>query len=332
MVKNKAIKVDLNKAIEKARSNFVKSEKGLGLQMVRGNNIPRPTKDHEFVHWKGSAWEVLTGIMGAPFGRIIQVSGKPDSGKTTHAMEFAKLGQMQDVVVIYWDIENKFSAKRFDKFVGGKSEDLLMVTSKLILEGSDMIDAYVHAIMEQNPNQKILIIWDSVGGSMAVGEAAKSKRESNQTAEQAKDNAKVMRGFVQLMERYKNRKTNEERIAVLLINQTYSSVRGPARQIESGGSKVEFFSSLIVQLKRTGTLFKTRDKIKRKLGIAVKATVKKNHLFDGEDTLAEMKLHIKAGGVFIDPTDPAAALLKGSEQVQNDPVEIAAGDDEGEEE
>lgn len=43
----------------------------------------------------GDHWKALTNLKGLPFGRIIQISGKPDSGKSTHAMAFMKFAQDQ---------------------------------------------------------------------------------------------------------------------------------------------------------------------------------------------------------------------------------------------
>lgn len=312
--------VDLNKVIEKARAIFKNKEKGLGKQLVRGSDIPKPTKNEDFVHWLNSSWELLTSIKGCPFGKIIQIAGKPDSGKSTHAMEFMSRAQKQGHIVILWDAEGKFGSKRFDTYFGGRSEDLLVVTSKMILEGSDMVDSYVHTMKELYPEKKIFIVWDSVGGTLPTAEFTKNKRDSRQMAEASKENAMVCRGFVQLMETYRDKKTSEYTISVLLINQTYANIGAPGQK-ESGGQKVEYFSSLIIQLTRKADLFRQRDGIKRKIGIKTRARVKKNHLFDGEDTLAEMVLDITAGGVTVNKADPAYKLASVEQQSKEDFVE-----------
>ena len=108
--------IDLDSIINKARSNFSRNEKGLGNQITTGSNIFRPTEDSHFICWKDSPWETLVGIRGVPFGRIVQIAGRPDSGKSTHAMAFMKQAQDQGIVVILWDAENKFSANRFDNY------------------------------------------------------------------------------------------------------------------------------------------------------------------------------------------------------------------------
>lgn len=298
--------LDLSKVLENARKDFSKNEKGLAMQISTGSQISRPTKDSDFVLYPGDHWLLLTGIKGIPFGKVVQIAGKPDSGKSSHAMAFMKEAQDTGYQVILWDAENKFSAVRFDKYFGGSSKDLLIVTNKTILEGGDLVVSLVKSIFEQDSKQKVLIVWDSVGGTLSSAEDVKNLRDSRQMAIAAKENGQVLHSLVNLMEQFKNKETNEERIAVLLINQTYANI-GSVGQKESGGQKVEYHSSLILQLTRKGDLNKVKDGIKRKTGIVTRAKVRKNHLFDGEDSIAELDLEVKAG------TISAAGKLKASE-------------------
>lgn len=319
--------LSMDKILQDARSVFKDSEKGLGQQIVSGSKMPKPTKDCEFVCWKKSPWEVLTGIRGIPFGRVVQIAGKPDSGKTSCAMEFLKRAQQQGHIPILWDIEGKFSTNRFNDQFKGNSDQLFVVTSKLILEGADMVDALIESIDKHYHDRKILLVWDSVGGSLSVSEEAKDKRAGKQMAEAAKENGIVVRGFIQQMEALRNRQSNEDRLGVLLINQTYSNI-GSHGQKEAGGQKVEFHSSIIVQLSRMADLEKVKNKVKYKVGIQSKAKMRKNHLLEGEDTVSELKLHVMSGGVYIDPKDPAVELLGGEIERSDDDGEVIETDDE----
>jgi RecA/RadA recombinase len=298
-VKNKkpAFKLDLNKLVNTVRASYGKTEQNLAKQISTGSSISRPTGDDAFVCWKNSPWAELTGIPGLPFGRIIQIAGRPDSGKSTHAMQFMKAAQEQNVLVILWDTEGKFSAKRFDKNFGGDSSQLITISSKMILEGASEIEKVITAAKDQDPDCKILIVWDSVGGSLAKNEGDDHDLlDGKQMASAAKENGAVMRATVRLMEKYKNRETNEDSITMLLINQLYSNI-GSVGSTNAGGQKVEYFSSLILQLSRKQDLTKVKDGIKRKIGIVTRAKVKKNHLFDGDDSIAELDLVITAGGI-----------------------------------
>lgn len=294
-VDSKKSTVDLSKLIEKARLAYGKDQ-SLAMQISTGSSISRPSKDTDFVCWANSPWQTLTGIRGIPFGRVVQIAGRPDSGKSTHAMQFMKLAQDQNVLVVLWDSERKFSAYRFDNYFGGDSNNMLIVNSNMILQGGDQVEKLVHAAMEDNPNRKILIVWDSVGGTLAQNEEENSLNNSKQMAASSKENGAVLRAFVRLMEKYKKRQSNEEMIAVLLINQSYANIGAPGQK-ESGGQKVEYFSSIILQLTRKEDLTKMQKGVKIKTGIVTRAKVKKNHLFDGEFSVAELDLTITAGGI-----------------------------------
>lgn len=287
--------IDINKLVNNVRASYGK-DKSLAEKISTGDNISRPTKPEHFVHWQNSPWSELTGILGIPFGKIVQIAGRPDSGKSTHAMQFMKLAQDQGVLVILLDVEGKFSTKRFDNYFGGDSSQLVIATSRMILEGGNEIERIIHSAKEQDQNIKILVVIDSIGGALAVNEGEDSLGAGKQMAAAAKENGQVMRAFVRLMEKYKNNETNEETIAALLINQTYANLGSPGQK-ESGGQKVEYFSSLILQLTRKQDLTKVKDGVKRKVGIVTRAKVKKNHLFDGEDSIAELDLVITAGGI-----------------------------------
>jgi len=293
MAKNSE-EIDYSAIIETTRKMFSGKEKGLGLQITTGKDITRPEKDSDFIMYPGEHWKQLTGIKGLPFGYTVQIAGRPDSGKTSHAMQFMAQAQKDGHAVLLWDVEGKFSAKRFDHYIGGDSKKLFAIKNRTILTGGDMVTANAKAFLEAYPKKKMLIVWDSVGGTLSSSEDEKDLRESRQMAMAAKENGMVLRAWTSLMEEYKNKETNEDRLAVLLINQSYANI-GSVGQKESGGQKVEYFSSLILQLTRKGDLTRIRDKVKRRIGITSRAKVKKNHLFDGEDTVAEMDLKVLAG-------------------------------------
>lgn len=307
--------IDLDKIINKAKDRFKKKDQGLALQLVRGDKIPKPSKPGEFVYWPDSPWHLLTGVPGLPFGRICQIAGRPDSGKSTHAMQFMKLAQEQGYFVVLWDSEGKFDANRFDNYFG-TSKDLLVVPSKIILDGADQVCAFTDSIHDAYPDRKMLVVWDSVGGTISKSSKDADLRDTKQLAEAAKENGQVLRHFVMKMEKYRNQETLEEKMAVLLINQTYANI-GSVGQKQSGGQKVEFHSSLIVELVRAGNLLKTRDKVQRRCGIKVKATCKKNHLMSTDDTIYKMNLDITAGGITVNASDPANHLVSEDHQAKD---------------
>lgn len=295
-------RLDIDKLVKKARDSYDKNSSGLAKQLSTGKTIMRPTEDKDFILWsRGDHWSTLTHLKGIPFGRIIQISGKPDSGKSTHAMAFMKFAQDQGALVILWDSEKKFSPNRFDTKIGGKSDELLVVNTNNIVDGANAIAKFVRAAKEMDPDIKILIVWDSVGASLNSTEDNEDEEDySKQPGVSAKENTYAIKKFNKLQNKYMNKTTGEETIATLVINQTYATIGiGVSTQVEKGGNELYYLSSVIIQLSRKQDLTRVRQGEKYKYGIVTRAKVKKNHLFDGDECIAEMDLVISADGVHL---------------------------------
>lgn len=292
--------LDINKLVKRAQESYSKKDSGLSKQLSTGKTIVRPNEDKDYILWtKGDHWQTLTHLRGIPFGRIIEISGKPDSGKSTHAAAFMKFAQDQNVLVILWDSEKKFSAKRFDEKIGGCSDNLLIVDTNNIVNGAKAVAHFVNCAKEMNPQSKVLIVWDSVGACVNSTEDNEENEDySKQPGVTAKENAYAIRKFNKLANKYINRETGEETIATLVINQTYANI-GSVGQTEKGGGEIYYLSSVIIQLSRKQDLTRVKKGEKYKYGIVTRAKVKKNHLFDGDECISEMDLVVSADGIHL---------------------------------
>jgi RecA/RadA recombinase len=322
--KNIVAGIDIDKLVKKAQDSYGKKDAGAAKRLATGRTIHRPNDDKDFVVWtKGDFWQTLTHLKGLPFGRIVEISGKPDSGKSSCAMCFMKFAQEQNVLVILWDAERKFSATRFDEKIGGKSDQLLIVDTNKIVDGAKAVAQFVHAAKEMDPEVKILIVWDSVGASLNSTEDKEEDEDfSQQPGVSAKENSYAVKKFVKLMNRYANKETGAENIAVLAINQTYSSIgMGAPTQIEKGGQALYYFSSLIIQLSRKGDLTRIKKGEKYKYGIITKAKAKKNHLFDGDECIAQLELVVSAEGIHLAKDVKNFDDIKGWDDAEEDDSE-----------
>jgi len=289
------LKLDLNKLVKDVRSAYGK-DKSRADQISTGDTIIRPKDDDDFIMWDNSAWSELVGLPGIPLNKIVQICGRPDSGKSTCAMEIMTRAQNQGFLVILIDSEGKFSKHRYDRHFKANSSELITINSRLILEAGDEVSKVVEVAKEQDPDCKILIVWDSIAASLSTGDSEKSLLDTQQMAAHSKENGRVLRHWINLMEKYKNRETNKGTMAVLLINQTYANIGAPGQK-ESGGQKIEYFSSLILQLTRKKDLTKTVKGVKMKSGIVTRGKIRKNHLFDGDYNVSELDLVVTAGGI-----------------------------------
>jgi RecA/RadA recombinase len=236
----------------------------------------------------------LTGLPCLPFNKIAQVAGKPDTGKSTTAGETMADAQRAGHYVILMDTEGKFDAVRFRDGLGGDPDEIMLVKTNEIRFGAQLMKDYINAIKAEDADAKILVVWDSVGGSLSRSETERNLADERhaQPGQEAKENGQVVRHLAGMFNKYPNS------IAVLLINQTYAKIgfmqKGDAAK---GGTGIEFFSSLIVMLKRIKVLTKTEKKVKVKAGIITRATVSKNHLSQGKTSVYQMDFVITAAGV-----------------------------------
>lgn len=293
------VSLDIDKIVNRAREFYGKTEKGLAKRLTTGDNLARPVNDSDFILWScGDYWQRLTNLRGLPFGKCCQISGRPDSGKSSSAAIFMASAQASGYYVILWDTEGKFGSVRYDQQLGGNSKTLLVVDTNSIEEGAKAVAYFVHAIKDQNKDAKILIVFDSVGAALTKSENASDEDESmsKQPGVQAKEIKWAIKKFIRLMNQYQDKETGAHAIALLVINQVYSNLMSPGLK-ESGGEGLFYASSLIIQLTRKKDLTKVKNGEKLKYGIVSRARVKKNHLFDGQESLAEMDIVVSSSGI-----------------------------------
>lgn len=291
------LKLNIQELVERAKGRFDKKSAVVARRMTTGDNIVLSTNPEDYIisNEIDKFWKPLTGIMGVSFGRIFQIAGKPDSGKSTAAALIMKAAQEQGVLVVLWDSEGKFDSTRFKDKMGADPSQLAIAPSRNILEGVQQVLAYVKTAKEMDPNIKILIVWDSVGASLNSAEDEENDDYSKQPGVTAKEVSWGIRRFNQLMERYRDENENYS-IAILCINQVYANI-GSVGHTQKGGKELQYLSSLILEMSRKGDLTRVKNKQKIKYGITTVARVKKNHLFGGEDCVAELDLVVSASGI-----------------------------------
>jgi RecA/RadA recombinase len=289
----KMSKFDIAAIVSDVQKLYSKDKKAQGM-IVTGDVIRQTYSEADGVPIPaGHPIRELAGLPCVPYNKIVQISGPPDSGKSTCAGELMASAQSTDHAVVVWDAEDKLDAQRFDKQFKGKAADLVVIKTNEILQGGEKMRKAVIAIKTRYPDAKVCLVWDSVGGSQARGAAEREldSEKHGQPGQDAKENGAVMKMFVGLINKY------PDSISILLINQVYAKIgfmqHGDA---ESGGKKVEFHSSLIIRLKRLKTLTKIVKGLKTKYGILTRATVGKNHLSQSETSLHQLDFEITAKG------------------------------------
>lgn len=286
-------KFDINAIVADVQKLYNKDKKSKDM-VTTGDSIRQVYEAKDGVPVpQGHPLSELVSLPCVPYNKIIQISGPPDSGKSTSSGQLMASAQKSNHIVILWDSEDKFDAHRFDTQFGGVSSQVALIKTNEILQGGEKVRKTVLAAKERYPDDKILIVWDSVGGSQARGAAEREldSEKHGQPGQDAKENGAVMKMLVGLINKY------PDSISIILINQVYAKIgfmqHGDA---ESGGKKIEFHSSLIIRLKRIKTLIKTVKGRKVKYGILTRGTVAKNHLSQSETSLHQLDFEITASG------------------------------------
>lgn len=237
----------------------------------------------------------MTGLPCLPYSKVVQVAGKPDTGKSTCAGEVMAAAQKAGFKVILWDAEDKFDATRFVVEFGGSvaPDNFFPIKTNETRKGGQIVKDIIKILKEDDKDCKILVVWDSVGASISRSEVERNLADEKygQPGQDAKENGAVIRHFVGTFNQY------PDSIAVLLVNQTYAKIGFMQKGDQAkGGSGIEYLSSLILFLKRIKILTRTEKKKKVKTGIVTRATIAKNHLSQGKTSVYQMDFVITAAG------------------------------------
>lgn len=285
-------KIDVKKIAALVQKLYQKDKKSLDI-VTTGDVIKAEYTDNDVILLSPTnPIRQLFGLPGLPYNKIIQCAGKPDSGKSTIAAELIVSAQKHGAQTIVWDSEDKLDTGRLTN-MGGKPDDILLAKTNEILKGGELVRKFITAIKDQDENAKILVVWDSAGGSQSRSHAEREldNERHAQPGQDAKEIGTVMKMLVGLINKY------PDSIAVYIANQTYAKIgfmmKGDAA---SGGSKLEFHSSGIVFLKRIKVLTKKVKGAEVKYGIVTRATVYKNHLSRGKTSIHKMDFEVTADG------------------------------------
>jgi RecA/RadA recombinase len=289
-------KYNIDEIVNDVRNLYKKDDKSKAM-ITTGDSIRQAfTAKDGIPVVEGHPLKELVGLPCVPYNKIIQVSGSPDTGKSTFCGQLMASAQKSGHIVILFDSEDKMDAQRFKKYFGGEPKDLLLIKTNEILQGGEKVRKSIIAAKTKYPEAKILFVWDSVGGSQSRAHAEKEldNEKHGQPGADARENGQVMKMLVALINKY------PDSIAVVLANQVYARIGFMQHgNQESGGKKIEFHSSLIIQLKRLKTLTKLVKGAKTKYGIISRATVSKNHLSQSDTSLHQLDFEITASGAAV---------------------------------
>jgi recombination protein RecA len=248
----------------------------------------------------------VTGYWGFPFGRIVEISGKEQTGKTTLAQQVAAQTQAMGGSVMLYDTEEKWDqvyaqltgvdlqrcltiqpvikAPKEEEEVDDdaayrskkdREKDDKASKKKKKSEGSKTVEAGIAAIdralqmwIDKGHTTPLTIIWDSIAGTPTAEEL--NDLTDKQPGVAARELRRAMRVLTS--------KVARAGCLLLLVNQTYEKIGmfgfGP-KHTTYGGGAIRYHATMRLELTRFGHLKHTDGTI---LGIEGIAKLIKNSL------------------------------------------------------
>lgn len=215
------------------------------------------------------ALDVITGG-GLPVGRLSEYYGDPSSGKSLIAAQVAANAQEDGYIVAYADTEGAVSIPMMEK-VGVNIDELIYAAPDTMEDVFNFFDSAIESKSQVDPDNKMVLIWDSVAASSTEAEQEKDYGKIGYM-----DHARVMS---QALRKIKG-KFAEHQVAALFLNQTREKlgVMFGDKVATFGGKAVSFYSSVRVYLDITTKLSRMDGKKKRIIGMNTKAICVKNKL------------------------------------------------------
>jgi recombination protein RecA len=251
------IKKDKPKTIDEVLSN---AEKAFGKNIIHrfGDGT---LVDAEVVPTGSWALDKALGVGGVPRGRVIEVFGQPSSGKSTVSLSIIAEAQKQKLDSAFIDAECALSIS-LAKGVGVNIDKLYISQPDY---GEQALDL---AIMLVESGKFAFIVIDSVAALIPKAELDGSMTDQ-QMGLQARMMGKALRKLTTI--------TASTNTSVVFINQVRDKIGGfgfGPKSDTPGGKALKFFSSVRLDVKRTGSL-KHGEKI---IGNKLKIIVVKNKL------------------------------------------------------
>ena len=219
-------------------------------------------------------FKLATGGDGFPCGHVTTIIGKPDSGKSTLAMEGMVSCQKLGGIVYLIDSEHKFSMGRL-ALMGGNPKDVMVIQTNSLEEAwtaYETILKEVQTLREEGVAAPMMLVWDSVAASVPES-IMESDAGDAHVAVEAKLNNKNIRRLKQLIEKTE--------LACVHINHYYFTQ--PKTKYEQpeliikGGEELSFLSTLILRTKQGAKITRTVLGEEQQIGRTTRFFIHKGH-------------------------------------------------------
>jgi len=253
---------DVKESLRKEKKSELLDNVNSGIGLADASKNP---KDYVVMpQW----WEMGYGVLGLPFGKLVQIAGDSDVGKTSLCITAMKSAQEQGYGIIYVETEGKTSKQDLLDW-GVDPNGIILINTNITEKAFDLSFRSIESFFSKYPNEKLLYIFDSFGNTISLHDENLDMVESNQkVGGAAKTNRLGLGRLLALMD--------ENPIAVLIVNYSDDNI-GTVGKTQAGGKALKFYTMIGINAQRTGDWIRTINKEKVKAGAFVKWSTFKNH-------------------------------------------------------
>jgi recombination protein RecA len=209
---------------------------------------------------------------GLPVGRIVEITGLEQSGKSLVSAHLLAETQKQGGVAVLIDTETAVS-REFLEAIGVDISKLLYVSADSVEQIFDMTETIIEKVRETSKDRLVTIVTDSVAAASTKTELAADYGKDGYATDKAIIISKAMRKITNMIGRQK--------ILLVYTNQLRQKMNAMPfgdPWTTSGGKALAFHASVRLRLKGTGQIkmkIGGNDKI---VGMKVRAQVIKNRM------------------------------------------------------
>jgi recombination protein RecA len=267
-----------------------KADKELGLADILAGELNKQSKDQKVAFflnddeaptnvdgWISTGCAMLDVAIsnrpygGLPVGRITEITGLEQSGKSLVSAHLLAETQKQGGVAVLIDTETAVS-REFLEAIGVDVSKLLYVTADSVEQIFDFTETIIEKVRETSKDKIVTIVVDSVAAASTTNELASDYKKDGYATDKAIIISKAMRKITNMIGRQK--------ISLVFTNQLRQKMNAMFGDpwTTSGGKALAFHSSVRLRLKNMGQIKMKVNAKDKTVGMKVRCQVVKNRM------------------------------------------------------
>ena len=208
---------------------------------------------------------------GLPVGRITEITGLEQSGKSLVSAHLLAETQKQGGVAVLIDTETAVS-REFLEAIGVDVSKLLYVSADSVEQIFDFTETIIEKVRETSKDKIVTIVVDSVAAASTTNELAADYKKDGYATDKAIIISKAMRKITNMIGRQK--------ISLVFTNQLRQKMNAMFGDpwTTSGGKALAFHASVRLRLKNMGQIKMKVNAKDKTVGMKVRCQVVKNRM------------------------------------------------------